>query len=125
MNTIKKSQIIEADKLATIYAGELRGKGHTPRQTDAVTPEENFAVTIKNEPHNIMSKHSEKIHQMINEARDAALKRADELERSGAMDESAPHYAKAIATAALIDSAQINRPITNEGRADLKNLAHF
>lgn len=37
MNTITKDQLIEADRLATIYAGDLRGKGWTPAESAAVT----------------------------------------------------------------------------------------
>lgn len=37
MNTITKAQILESEKLATLYAGEMRGKGYTPGETSAVT----------------------------------------------------------------------------------------
>ena len=48
MNTIKKSQILEAEKLATVYAGELRGKGFKPSKTLAVTTEKVMRLHFQN-----------------------------------------------------------------------------
>lgn len=48
MNTIKKSQILEADKLATIYAGELRAQGITPSRSACVTLAKVFRVEFQN-----------------------------------------------------------------------------
>lgn len=48
MNTITKTAILEAEKLATLYAGELRGKGFTPKQSPAVTPEKTLRCEFQN-----------------------------------------------------------------------------
>ena len=47
------------------------------------------------------------------------------LSGSGAIDISEPHYAKAIAFAAVRESAYLNRPITPKGKQDAKNLEYF
>ena len=72
-----------------------------------------------------MTKHTEKIWQIINEFRDAAIERAESLEKTGAVDQDAPHFAKVIAHAAMRDALERNRLITPEGKRDLKNLSHF
>lgn len=46
--TIAKNTIIEAEKLATLYAGDLRGKGYTPSQTSAVTSDKVMRVQFQN-----------------------------------------------------------------------------
>ena len=47
------------------------------------------------------------------------------LEKTGAVDQDAPHFAKVIAHAAMRDALERNRLITPEGKRDLKNLSHF
>jgi len=46
--TIAKNTIIEAEKLATLYAGDLRGKGYTPSDTDAVTSDKVMRLQFQN-----------------------------------------------------------------------------
>jgi hypothetical protein len=48
MNTINKSQILEAEKLATLYAGDLRAKGYTPSNCVGVTPDKVLRVQFQN-----------------------------------------------------------------------------
>lgn len=48
MNTISKTVILEADRLATLYAGELRGKGYTPSTSPGVTSEKTLRCEFQN-----------------------------------------------------------------------------
>lgn len=48
MNTITKNELLEADRLATIYAGELRGQGWTPSESAAVTADRVMRLEFQN-----------------------------------------------------------------------------
>jgi hypothetical protein len=48
MNTITKDSILAGDKLAALYAAELRGRGFSPQKCDAVTPERLLPVAFQN-----------------------------------------------------------------------------
>jgi len=48
MNIISKMQLIEADKLASLYVGEMRGNGYTPSKTKCVTSDKPFRVEFQN-----------------------------------------------------------------------------
>lgn len=72
-----------------------------------------------------MTNQTENINNLIQRVSDEAFRIAAHLEKTGAVDIESPHYSKVIAIAALQQATEHQRPITREGKADLKNLAHF
>ena len=48
MNTITKSTVLEADKLATLYAGKLREAGNSPSNCLGVTSDKVLPMEFQN-----------------------------------------------------------------------------
>ena len=70
-------------------------------------------------------KNQHQIKAMLRNAYRVAVARAEQAEKSGAVNPEAPHFCKAIVCAALRSTALDYVPLTAEGKADVKNLTHF
>lgn len=65
------------------------------------------------------------ITMMLNQSLKVAKERAKRFAKSGGIDPDAPHFCKAVVYAALHDTAKDYFPLSEEGKADAKNLLHF